>query len=165
MSGNSELASLTNNLEQLLERVCSAVEGVTEAQLNWRPPPPDTNSIYVLATHILGNAEAWVLGIACEQPVERARGAEFRSAGSDGSALIARVRDLRDRFGTALRALPPGGLDAVRRPASPALSSLWASSAPQPVTTRDAILQVIRHANEHLGHIGVTRDWMRTSGP
>jgi hypothetical protein len=161
VSESNELASLTANLDHLLDRVCGAVEGLNEAQLNWRPPAPETNSIYVLAMHILGNAEAWVLGIAYEHPVERDRPAEFRSAGPDASAIVTRANDLRQRFATALEAMSSANLDVAREPASPSLSSLWTSAAPQPVTARDAIIQVIRHGSEHLGHIGVTRDWMR----
>ncbi|MEX1254433.1 MAG: DinB family protein [Dehalococcoidia bacterium] len=163
MTESSELTSLAFQIEHVLDRVCAAVEGLDEAQLNWRPPAPDTNSIYVLATHILGNAEAWVLGIACEQPMERDRPAEFLATGPDPSAIVANAHDLARRFKQAFEALPSGDLDLTRRPASASLSSLWGGRSAQPVTARDAILQVIGHGSGHLGHIAITRDWMRAT--
>jgi hypothetical protein len=162
MTESSELTSLASQLEHILERVRGAVDGLDEAQLNWRPAP-DTNSIYVLATHILGNAEAWVLGIACQQPIERDRGAEFRSTGPDPSAIVAKAHELGHRFAAAFDALPSSDLDLNRKPASSSLSSLQGAGSAEPVTARDAILQVIRHGSEHLGHIAVTREWMRAT--
>jgi hypothetical protein len=38
-----------------------SLEGLTAEQLNWRPAAPDTNSLYAIAAHVLGNAEENVL--------------------------------------------------------------------------------------------------------
>ena len=159
MTDTAELPTIVSRLQRILDGVCGAVEGLDEAQLNWRPPAGDTNSIYVLATHILGNAEAWVLGIACELPIERDRAAEFRSAAPDASAIVAKARELARRFEDALDEIRPAELEETRDPPA----ALWGAGTPKPVTVREAFFHVIEHANEHLGQIGVTRDWMRAT--
>ena len=70
---NAETEACTRQLQSLLARLCEVVQGLSEAQLNWRPPIDGANSAYVVMTHTLGNARAWVLGIACGQPMERDR--------------------------------------------------------------------------------------------
>ena len=149
-----ELQLYAGQLKRSLERLCGAIEGLSEAQLNWRPPAPESNSIYVIATHILGNAEAWVLGIACGQPIERDRPAEFRAAGTDAAPIIARARDLSRRIDEALRDLSPESLDELREPRQ----RLWGAGTAEPVTGREALMHVIEHASIHLGQIDVTRD-------
>src|SRR3972149_2585702 len=69
-------------------------EGLSGAQLVWRPPIDGANSAYVIAAHTLGNARAWVLGIACGKAVERDRPAEFRASGRDAADLLAHRREL-----------------------------------------------------------------------
>src|SRR3990170_727275 len=101
---NAELALYAAHLERSLDRLCSTIDGLSEAQLNWKPPAPEANSIYVIATHVLGNAEAWVLGIACGQPIDRDRPAEFRAAGPDAAPIVARARDLTRQIEEALAA-------------------------------------------------------------
>ncbi len=149
-----EIALYATELKHLLDRLCAAIEGLDEAQLNWRPPLPDANSVYVIATHVLGNAEAWVLGIACGLPVERDRPAEFAAAGAETASLVARARELSRRIEEALSALPPKALDEPREP-SP---SLWGEGTPRPVTVGEALMHVVEHAATHLGQIDITRD-------
>ena len=84
-----EISSYTSQLKSLLDRLCEVVRGLDEAQLNRRPSIDGANSVYVIATHTLGNARAWVLGVACGQPMGRDRPAEFRASGRDASALVA----------------------------------------------------------------------------
>ncbi len=149
-----ELTLYAAQLQTLIDRVCQAVEELGGAQLNWRPPVAEANSVYVIATHTLGNAEAWVLGIACGQPIERDRPAEFRSSGADAAPIVARARDLQRRFDDALRALPDSALDELRD----APPYLWGAGEARQVSAREALIHVIEHASNHLGHIDLTRD-------
>jgi hypothetical protein len=115
--------------------------------------------VYIIAAHTLGNLEAWVLGIACEQPIERDRPAEFRACGPDAAPLIARAHDLARRFDDALGALPPTALDEVREPPA----SLRGVGPAKPLTVREALLVTIQHAATHLGQLDITRDWAQVS--
>ena len=158
MTDSPELALYTSELQRLLRRLSEAVDGLDEAALNWRPPAPDANSAYVIATHTMGNLEAWVLGIACSRPVERDRPAEFVSSGADSAPLVARAHDLAQRFEEALRALPPSALDETREPNQ----AHWGIGRTAPVTVRQALMHAIEHAATHVGHLDVTLDLARS---
>jgi uncharacterized damage-inducible protein DinB len=150
----TEMEQYIKELGRLFDKLCQAIEGLSEQQLNWHPPAPDANSIYVIATHTLGNARAWILGIACEQPIERDRQAEFRASGPDAAPLATAARALLAEMEHSLRALPPASLDEPREPSQ----QLRGVGAAEPLTGRGAITHVISHAATHLGQIELTRD-------
>ncbi len=151
---NAEISLYAAELHRLLDKLAASVEGLDEAQLNWRPPLPGANSRYVLVAHVLGNLEAWVLGIACGQAIDRDRPAEFTSSGPDAGVLIERARALGRRFEEALAALPEDALGGQKLPSKP----LWGEGAPEPRTVREALMETIEHAAVHIGHIHLTRD-------
>ena len=151
---DTETESLSRQIRSILERVSACLDGLSEAQLNWRPPIDGGNSVYVIATHTLGNARAFVLGIACGQPLERDRPAEFRASGRDASDLTAQARHLSDDIEAALAGLAAPALD--RRLLPP--QSLWGEGEAQEISVREAILHVVEHASIHLGQLQITRD-------
>jgi hypothetical protein len=155
----TELQLYASELERLLWKLTESLEGLGETQLNWRPDMPDANSIYVIAMHMLGNVQGWVLGIACGEEIDRDRDAEFRATGADADDLVNRARELSGRIASALAALPAESLGEIR----PARQNLWGAGTAEPVSGRFAILHAIEHASEHLGHIGMTLDLMRAS--
>jgi uncharacterized damage-inducible protein DinB len=150
----TEIESLSRQIRSILERVSECLEGLNEAQLNWRPPVDGCNSVHVIATHTLGNARAFVLGIACGRPLERDRPAEFRASGRDASDLAAQARRLLDDIDTCLAGLSSSALD--RRLLPP--QSLWGEGQAQEISVREAILHVVEHASIHLGQLQITRD-------
>lgn len=156
----NETANYSRRLRSLLDRLCAALEGFDEAQLNWRPPVSNANSMYVIGAHVLGNAEAWVLGIACGQAIKRDRPGEFAASGPAAEPLIARARELAGRIEEALSALPPEALEEVRQPSQ----SLYGEGTPRSVTVREALVETIDHAATHLGQIEVTRDLALAGG-
>ena len=151
---DAEIESLSRQIRSILEHVTACLEGLSEAQLNWKPSVDGGNSLYVIATHTLGNARAFVLGIACGQPLERDRPAEFRASGRDASGLTARAQRLLDDIEAALAGLTPSDLD--RRLLPP--QSLWGEGQAQEISVREAILHVVEHASIHLGQLQITRD-------
>jgi uncharacterized damage-inducible protein DinB len=151
---DAEIGTYSRELQSLLARVCGCLDGLDEAQLNWRAPVAGANSIYVIASHTLGNVRAWVLGIACGQPVTRDRPAEFRASGRDASALVAVAQRLSSEIDAALSALPLSALD--RRLVPP--QSLWGEGDPYEISVREAIMHVVEHASLHLGQLQITRD-------
>ncbi len=150
----SEASLYAFALTRQLERLCQALDGLDGTLLNWRPAAPEANSMYVIATHVLGNAEAWVLGIACGQPIERDRPAEFAASGKDAAPIVARAHELARSFDEALAGLPDSALSATR----PAPQILWGIGPAQPVTVREALMHVIEHASTHIGELHITRD-------
>ena len=151
---DAETESLSRQIRSILERVSACLEGLSETQLNWRPPSDGANSVYVIATHALGNARAFVVGIACGRPLERDRPAEFRASGRDAADLTAQARRLSGEIEAALADLPSSDLD--RRLLPP--QSLWGEGEAQEISVREAILHVVEHASIHLGQLQITRD-------
>jgi uncharacterized damage-inducible protein DinB len=149
-----EVQTLSDHIQSQLSRVCECLEGLSEAQLNWRPPVAGANSAYVLAAHTMGNARAWVLGIACGRPIERDRPAEFRASGRDAAELVAGAERLSREIEVALAAMAPSDLDRRLLP-SPAL---WGEGEPSEISVREALLHVVEHASLHLGQLQITRD-------
>ena len=65
-----------------LDRLVALLDGLSADDLDWRPPAPGANSLYVLAMHTLGNAEENLLEILGGQPIGRDREAEFAVQGA-----------------------------------------------------------------------------------
>ena len=151
---NAELEQYANQLTRLLERVAHEVEQLSVAELNWRPPAPETSSVYVIASHIVGMLEAWVLGMAAEHEVVRDREAEFSSSGVEPAALAEAARELSGRVQAALSLLPPEALDAARSPDP----TLWGTGTARPIAVRQLLALSSGHAYTHLGHLEITRD-------
>lgn len=150
---DAEIEGYSRQISSLLERVCASLDELSEAQLNWRPPIEGANSAYVIAAHTLGNARAWVLGIACGQPVERDRPGEFRASGRR-EELVAQGQGLTAEIESALAAL---GREALDRRLVPS-QSLWGEGEPREISVREALVEVIEHASIHLGQMQITRD-------
>jgi uncharacterized damage-inducible protein DinB len=153
-AANGEIDQYAKELRKLFGRLCKSVEGLSDEQLNWRPPAAQTNSIFAIATHTLGNARAWILGICCGAPIDRDRPAEFRASGKEASPIVAGAHGLLAEIEPALRKLPVESLDELREPRQ----QLWGAGTVEPVTGREAILHVVEHFATHLGQIEVTRD-------
>jgi hypothetical protein len=150
---SDEIATYRGSIGQRMRLLARVVDGLDAKQLNFVPPFDGGNSIWVLATHALGNAEAWTLGIACGREVRRDRPSEFAASGGDAAQLIAAIEHTRDEVDAALRDLDPSRLDVRRVPPQ----DLWGEGPPRETSGRDAIVQVIEHASQHLGHIDIVR--------
>jgi hypothetical protein len=42
---------------EVIDSIVGVLDGLSAEELNWRPVAPATNSLYAIATHVLGNAE------------------------------------------------------------------------------------------------------------
>ncbi len=148
MLQQDELALYWRKIASSLDRLLDTLDGLDEAQVNWRPPAPNANSLYALATHTMGNVEENLLGVLAGRPVARDRDGEFRASGATTGVLRERWATLQSRIPEALADLPPGALDRqdYRHPRRGAISG------------REALLIVARHAAEHTGQAGLTRD-------
>ncbi len=151
---DDETAVYASQLSSLLRGVARTVEGLSEAELNWRPPAPDANSVFVIATHMVANLEGWVLGIVCGEDVTRDREAEFAAAGADATPLVEAAEALSGRFDAALGRLPPGHLDRMLTPDP----NQWGTGTPSEISARRALVSAIVHNAGHIGHLEITRD-------
>ncbi len=151
---NSELAAYDESIRDRIDQIRSCAVGLTAAQLNWRAGFAGANSIWALAEHALGNARAWIVGIAAGNDIGRDRPGEFASSGDDAASLVADIDGIAERVIEALHHIDPTRLDLRLVPAQ----ELWGEGPPHEISLRDAIIQVIEHLSLHLGHMHVTRD-------
>lgn len=155
MAANPEVESFQRYLLSSLDRIVATLDGLTAEQLNWCPPAPEANGVYVLATHMLANVRDNILTVLCEvRESDRDRDAEFAVTVESPATLETHWRELRAEVVAALNALPPGDLDRAR-----------SHRTRENVNGRDILLITARHAAEHLDHAEMTRDLTRAIGP
>src|SRR5919197_499608 len=110
-----EMETYARELRWILDQVGLALDGLTPAQLNWRPSTGEANSAYAIASHVAESTRVYALGFGCGQPVERDRPAEFSACGADATDLLASLRRLGEEVEAALRSLPRSALDRRTR--------------------------------------------------
>ncbi len=150
---NPEIEAYSGQIRSLLERVLAGLEGLSEDQLNRRPPTEGANSAYVIAAHTVGNARVWVLGIACGREMGRDRPAEFRASGAYAQ-LAEETQELLGEIEAALSALDASALERRVMPSH----ELCGEGEPREISVRQALIEVVEHASIHLGELHVTRD-------
>src|SRR3989475_3275279 len=142
---NPEILTYSQYIRKQIADVHAALKGLSEEQLNRRPDVPRANSGYVIATHVLGNARAWVLGIVCGQPLARDRPGEFASSGTYeqlGKAACA----LSGEIDAALAAVDQSTLDDRFVPAQ----ELWGEGKPHEISPRGALGAVLEDGSVRL---------------
>ena len=134
-----------------VDELVGCLEGLGESELNWSPMD-DANSLYVLATHTMGNIRQNVLRGLCDVPLQRDRDAEFLATGVSPDEIKARWSELRDQISSCVKELPADRLDrAKEHPGRGVISG------------RETLTLVARHAAEHFGQAQLTRDLLRVS--
>jgi uncharacterized damage-inducible protein DinB len=136
-----------------IDRILACIDGLDEDAVHWRPPAEGANSLGALAAHTLANAEENLLGTLCGRPVSRDHEREF--SGTESAAeLRERWQRQRGQIEAALAVLPPPELDRER-------------THPRrgPLTGREVLIVVARHAAEHQGQAELTRDLLRAARP
>src|SRR5438309_1925373 len=97
-------------LERIARRALDQFKDISDRDLNRPLVLPESNSAFVLATHLIGSAEYWVLELAGGRDVQRDRLAEFRATGT-GAALAARYERWLAAMQEVLATLPDERLD------------------------------------------------------
>ena len=146
----SEVESFQDFIFNTIDSIVGALEGLTPDELNWRPTAPATNSLYAIATHVLGNAEENLLGTLCRQPHGRDYPSEFSAAAPVPDAVRERWADLRERIAKHLTDLTRDDLNGARQHPRRGI-----------ITGRDVLIVVARHAAEHWGEAQLTRSLLR----
>jgi uncharacterized damage-inducible protein DinB len=139
-------------LERIGRHALAQFRDISDVDLNRPLELPESNTALVLATHLIGAAEYWVLELAGGCDMQRDRLSEFRATGT-GAELAARCERWLEAQQDLLHTLPDERLDQpVRVPARyhPTLNE-------EPMTVRDALLHAIEHCALHQGHLELTR--------
>jgi uncharacterized damage-inducible protein DinB len=135
-------------LRDLRAELVKWCDGLPADALNWRPLEKsitDTNSLYVMATHVIGSEAWWLQQIIGGVDVQRNRDAEFVAAGESFAPLRERMDAVAAQSEAVLNKLSAADLDGERD------TTLGRH------TVRWCILHVIEHTSRHIGHIELTR--------
>jgi len=139
-------------LERIARNALAQFRDMSDVDINSPLELPESNTAFVLATHLIGSAEYWVLELAGGRDVQRDRPSEFRATGT-ATELGARYERWLAAMQELLYTLPDERLDQ--------LVSVPASYHPtlveEPMTLRDALLHAIEHCALHQGHLELTR--------
>lgn len=157
---NQDVEVYSYYIRKQITSIYDALKGLTEEQLNWKPDLSDGNSAFQIATHVCGNARAWLLGIVCGQDVARDRPAEFAARGSQAD-LTAAVDRINSDIERGLESYDSSDLDVRFKPRQ----LLWGAGEVQEITKRIALADVLEHASMHFGHVQMTRDLALRDGP
>jgi len=155
-----EIETYGKYIGKQIEEILAVLNGLSEEQLNRRPDLPGANSGFVIATHVFGNARAWILGIACGQPLRRDRPGEFVSRGTYDE-LEKAAGALSDETNAALAQLDASTLGDRLSPTQ----ELWGEGEAHQITRREALAHVLEHASMHLGQIQLSRDLVSKAAP
>jgi uncharacterized damage-inducible protein DinB len=144
----SEVSAYISLLRDLRAELVKWCDGLPADALNWRPLEKsitDTNSLYVMATHVIGSEAWWLQQIIGGTDVQRNRDAEFVAAGESFTPLRERMEAVAAQSEAVLNKLSAADLDGERD------TTLGRH------TVRWCILHVIEHTSRHIGHIELTR--------
>lgn len=144
---SAEIASFWWFTHRSLEGFMDVMDGLSIDELNWRPPAPETNSIYALTAHTLGNVRMHVFRVLLGQSIERDREGELQSVADASNVPIPSWLALRREVEDALAALPADILD---RP--------FAHPVYGTIPGREVLMVMMRHTAEHHGQAELTRD-------
>ena len=145
-----EVESFQHFIFNTIDSIVGALDGLSAKELSWRPSAPATNSLYAIATHVLGNAEENLLGTLCGQPHGRDYASEFSAAAPVPDALRERWADFRERIAKHLADLTRDDLDGARQHPRRGI-----------ITGRDVLIVVARHTAEHWGEAQLTRSLLK----
>jgi len=139
-------------LERIARNALAQFRDISDVDLNSPLELPESNTAFVLATHLIGSAEYWVLELAGERDVQRDRPSEFRATGT-GAELAARYERWLVAMQEVLHTLPDERLDQTVN-----LSGRYRPTLDEePMTVRDALLHAVEHCALHQGHLELTR--------
>jgi uncharacterized damage-inducible protein DinB len=139
-------------LERIALNALAQFRDISDVDLNRPLELPESNTAFVLATHLIGSAEYWVLELAGGRDVQRDRLLEFRATGTTVN-LAARYERWLAAMQNLLPTLPDERLEQLVNVSA----SFHPSLDDEPMTLRDALLHAVEHCALHQGHLELTR--------
>ena len=149
MQDTREIDLYWHKIRDTVDELVGCLEGVGSDDLDWSPLD-DANSLYVLATHTMGNVRHNLLNGLCGLAISRDRDAEFVVTGGSASDIEAHWNELKSRISDSVEGLPPGEMDRERDHARYGT-----------ISGRALLVLVSTHAAEHYGQAQLTRDLLK----
>ena len=149
MQNSREIDLYWHKTRDTVDEIVACLEGLDSDSLDWSPLD-DANSLYVLATHTMGNVRHNFLNVLCGLPITRDRDSEFVARGGSAVEIEASWNELKGQISDAIEELPPTELDRERDDPNRGI-----------ITGRELLIFVARHAAEHYGQAQLTRDLVK----
>lgn len=141
---HADLEKYWEQYQRIHNEVFKWAEGLTDDQLNWRPPGHETNTMGNLMSHVMGGQLAGVAERVGGKQVNRNRSAEFANPVTRDS-LVQRRTEVEGYIRDTLEALTPADLSRVlRTPAGETTVDKW-------------LLNIVSHFSGHMGQVILTR--------
>jgi uncharacterized damage-inducible protein DinB len=141
----AQAQALWEQYERVHNEIFKWSDGLTDEQLNWKPPAKDGNSIGNLMSHILGAEISAVVERVGGQAVGRDRAAEFNDRVTR-QALLQRRAEVERRVRETLDTLTPA--DFERRVAAPGGGE---------TAVGNFLVYLVSHISGHMGQVILTR--------
>ena len=138
-----------DKLDQLREKIKVAIQDMSREELTWTPPAADTNSPYVLASHIAGAEREWIHQMVGGHEVSRDRDTEFLATGDDPALL---VEMLEQNGATSREVISKLTIADMAQP-----RTRPARLGGTPITLHYCLMHMVEHMAEHVGHIELTK--------
>ena len=142
----SEVTEYLNSLERQRAKIFAVLENAPREMWNWTPSGDETNSLFVLATHVIGAEHGWIFEILGGGAQTRNRPQEFLAQGDSLDALRAEYERVANETRAIFEKLTEQDLATTRYRESHG-----------DVSVRWIILHIIEHDSEHLGQMELTR--------
>ena len=113
MADPREIDLYWHKITDTVDELVACLGELDGESLDWKPLD-DANSLYVLATHTMGNVRHNLLKRPLRLPITRDRDAEFVARGGSATEIEARWNELKVRISDAIEELPPTELDRER---------------------------------------------------
>lgn len=121
-----------------------ALDGASPEALNWRPTREETNSIYVIAAHMIG-VQRVMVSLSVKATIQRDRAEEFRASGDSAELLLGALSNAEREVTGWLEQVDQKSLSETR------------TYLNREITVARCLAMVARHLGEHAGHVGLTR--------
>ncbi len=141
-----EVAEYLHAIEDRRTKILNELETAPVEMWNWTPTDDETNSLFVLATHVIGSEHGWIYEILGQGELTRNRSAEFLAKGDSVEKLRAEYAKVGAETREVLDELDVRDLASTRYRESHGT-----------ITVRWILLHVIAHSSEHLGQMQLTK--------
>src|SRR5579864_7001055 len=157
---SAEGSAFAQVLDRIGSNVLEQLRDIPEGVLNRPVAIPEANTLFALATHLVGAAEFWVLALAGGRHIARDRDAEFRASGTYEELEVRYVRWMAE-IREVLPAIDVAAWDRIVEPPLQFRSSVGEDT----MTVRDCVAHAVEHSALHLGQIQLTRSLLTQPPP
>lgn len=148
-----EISEYLASIDGQHARILKTLQAADPASLNWTPTREETNSLFVLGTHVIGSEHGLIFELLGDGPRTRNRPAEFLAQGTHLDNLRLEYQRVAEETRQILAPLTEEDLNSTR----------YREGTGQ-VTVRWIILHLIKHLSEHLGQMELTKQLWEQRG-